>query len=472
MLDKVKYLSKNVLLFALSSFVPKFLAFFLVPIYTSYLSTTDYGMADLITTTAFLLIPILSLDVQDAVLRFSMDKKYDQKDIFSTALKINFIGLIVAIFLVTIIDIFNVFNVPNYFYIFLILNYFSNALFNSVNLFCKGIDNVKVVVVGSIVNSILMLVCNILFLVAFKMGVIGYLLANTIGIFISTIYMFIRAKLIKFIDFKAKIRKEMIVYSFPLIFSVISWWINNASDRYILTYICGVSVSGLYAISYKIPNLLSVFQNIFSQAWSISAIKDYDELDSDGFVGKTYTMMNMSMCLLCSGIMILNVLISKILYSGDFANAWQFVPPLLLSVVFNAMALFIGSIFTAVKDTKTLSYTTIIGALINTFMNFILISFFGAYGASIATVIGYFVVLVLRNIALKKYIKIKTNMILNYFSYLLLLFQTVLAYFGNRFIVPQLIILTLILLIYRDHIRLIFSSLKTLMDVKLRKRKI
>ena len=65
----------------------------------------------------------------------------------------------------------------------------------------------------------------------------------------------------------------MVKFSFPLIFSVIAWWINNASDRYILTWITGISVSGLYAISYKIPNLLSTFQNIFAQAWSISEVK-------------------------------------------------------------------------------------------------------------------------------------------------------------------------------------------------------
>ncbi len=474
MKDKVKYLSKNVLLFTLSNFVPKVLAFFLIPIYTSCLSTTDYGLADLITTTASLFIPILTLDIQDAVLRFTMDDKKDAKGVFSISLKINSIGLAVAVFILFIIYCLNIFDVPGYFYSFLIFNYFLNALFNSVNLFCRGIDRVKTVVTASIINSVLTLSCNILFLVTFKLGIIGYLLANILGIFASIIYMFFSAHLYKYMRWKTdkKLKWEMIQYSFPLIFSVVAWWVNSASDRYILTWMCGVSISGLYAISYKIPNLLSMFQNIFAQAWSISAIKDYDKNDSDGFVGRTYTFMNFSMCALCSVIMIFNVFISKILYAGDFGEAWKFVPPLLLSVVFNAMALFIGSIFTAVKDTKTLSFTTIFGAVINIILNFILIHHFGAYGAAIATLVGYFIVLVSRNIMLKKYIHMKTDMVINYFAYVLLLIQIILAYSANKYLFLQIIIPFFLFFVYRKVLRELISTLKKIFTSLIHKSKI
>ena len=73
---KNRELSINVILFTISGFVPKVLSFFLVPLYTNVLSTYDYGIADLITTTVQLLIPILTIDIQDAVLRFSLDSGY------------------------------------------------------------------------------------------------------------------------------------------------------------------------------------------------------------------------------------------------------------------------------------------------------------------------------------------------------------------------------------------------------------
>ena len=76
--NKYKNLSKNVALFTVSSFGSKIIAFLLVPLYTSILSTEEYGTADLILETVSLLIPILTIDIQDAVLRFTIgngDKK-------------------------------------------------------------------------------------------------------------------------------------------------------------------------------------------------------------------------------------------------------------------------------------------------------------------------------------------------------------------------------------------------------------
>lgn len=468
--EKAKYLVKNVILFTISSFIPKILSFLLIPLYTNYLSTGEYGVFDLIITTSSLLVPIFTLDIQDAVMRFAMDNKYKKEDIFSTALKINLVGFVLITILTFVIYKLNVFEFELYFYIFLIIFYATTAISNSLNLFCKGIEKVKCLVVGTIINSIITLSMNILFLTVFKYGIIGYLIANSIGTVISIIYIFVSSRAYKYVKKveNRKIFKEMISFSFPLIFNVIAWWINNASDRYIITWMLGVSVSGLYAISYKIPNLLSTFQNVFAQAWSISAVKEFDKDDKDGFIGKMYTMMNFSMGLLCSIIMSFNVFIAHILYSGEFFEAWKFVPPLLISVVFNAMSLFIGSIFTAVKDTKTLSISTIIGALTNIVLNIILIRYYGAYGAAIATMIGYLVVLIMRNIILKKHIKMKTNQFINSLTYVLLMAQMVLAYFGNKFIYIQIIITISIMMLYRKSI----ASLLNMVLKKIKKKKI
>ena len=92
--EKKSYLFKNILLFSLNGFLPKILTFFLIPIYTSYLSTYDYGISDLINTSASLLLPIFTLQIQDAVLRYTIDSKYNKDEVFSIALKTNFWGFI------------------------------------------------------------------------------------------------------------------------------------------------------------------------------------------------------------------------------------------------------------------------------------------------------------------------------------------------------------------------------------------
>lgn len=459
MKSKYAYLSKNIILFSVSGFVPKFLSLILVPIYTSCLSTAEYGVSDLITTTVSLLIPIFTLDIQDAVIRFALDKDYKKDDVFSAAVKIMLTGFSIICIGVFAVSCFRIPGVQNSYLLFFTLMYFSTSAYNIVSLFCRGIDKVNVITVSSILNSVITLSANILFLVVFKWGLNGYLLANTIGSLTALIWCFFGARLYRYIKWNVPktVTQSMTAFSIPLIISVIAWWVNSASDRYILTWISGVAVSGLYAAAYKIPNLLSVFQNIFSQAWSISAIKEFDKNDSDGFIGNMYTMMNFAMSVICSGIMIVNIPVSKILFSNSFFEAWKYVPPLLISVVFNAMSLFIGSIFTAVKDTKTLSVSTVTGAAVNIVCNFILIHFYGAYGAAAATLLGYAVTLVMRHVILRKHIRLKCKQRRDIAVYLVLLIQMIIAEFGVAAIAIQLIPFAVILFFYKNEILNVYN---------------
>lgn len=453
--EKYSYLSKNIVLFSISGFVPKILSLILVPLYTSYLTTAEYGISDLITVTVTLLIPIFTLGIQDAVMRFALDEKYTKSDVFTIALKIILFGALPVLAATVIAACLHLPQLSNTFLIFFFIMYLTNALNNTVSLFCRAVNKVNVIVVSSILNSLTTLIANVVFLTIFKWGLVGYLSANTIGAIFALLYCFFAGKLYKYIKpIKQKsVIKEMIAFSFPLIFSVISWWINNASSRYILTWMSGVAASGIFAVAYKIPNLLTVFQNIFSQAWSISAIKEFDKNDTDHFIGNTYTMVNFSLTVICSIIMICNVLIARILYSNDFFVAWQYVPPLLMSVLFNAMSLFIGSIFTAVKDTKTLSISTIIGAAINIVCNFVLIHFWDVYGAVFATMIGYAVVLLVRHIILRKHIIMKIKWKRDLFVYFLLGLQMIFALFGSRYIFLQIVIFAIISISYKAEIK-------------------
>lgn len=455
MKSKYTYLSKNIILFFLSGFVPKLLSLILVPIYTSRLSTAEYGISELITTTVALLIPIFTLDIQDAVMRFALDREYKNEDVFTAAVRIMLIGFIIVCTGVFITSKLRIQGMQDRYLFFFILMYFTTSTYNIVSLFCRGIDKVNVMTVSSILNSVIMLSANILFLVVFKWGLNGYLFANTIGSLAALVWCFWGAKLYRYVKWRVPkmVVQNMIIFSAPLIINVIAWWVNSASDRYILTWILGVSVSGVYAAAYKIPNLLSVFQNIFAQAWSISAVKEFDKNDSDGFIGNMYTMMNFAMSVICSGIMIINIPVSKILFSNNFFEAWKYVPPLLISVVFNAMSLFIGSIFTAVKDTKTLSVSTITGALVNIVCNFILIPFYGAYGAAVATLLGYAVTFVMRHVIMRKHIRLRCGLRRDMLVYFVLFLQIIIAKIGIKAMFIQLIFFATILILYKDEIQ-------------------
>ena len=67
---KVKTLLKDTAIFALGSIGSKVIMFFLVPFYSYYLSTEEWGVSDLVYSAAQVAIPIVTIVIFDSVIRF------------------------------------------------------------------------------------------------------------------------------------------------------------------------------------------------------------------------------------------------------------------------------------------------------------------------------------------------------------------------------------------------------------------
>ena len=279
--SKSKSLIKNIGLFTIGSFGSKILSFLLVPLYTSVLSPSEYGSVDLITSTASLLMPILLLSIFDATLRFGMDSTYRKEDVISTSINIAVKGSLILVIGVLVIYTTHIIKISGIYLIFLCFYFILGAISQIFNLYLKAKNQAAVIAVSGIICTFITCLSNILLLLVFKYGIIGYMISNTVGIMIQNLYQLIVGKIykdIRIINY-INLSKPMIKYSSPLIANSISWWINNASDRYILTFLRGVAENGIYSVSYKIPTILTMFQNIFYNAWSISAIAEFDEED-------------------------------------------------------------------------------------------------------------------------------------------------------------------------------------------------
>ena len=157
------------------------------------------------------------------------------------------------------------------------------------------------------------------------------------------------------------------------------------------------------------------------------------------------------------------MLLSRILYAKDFFETWRYVPLLLFSTLFSAMAGYLGGIFSAVKDTKTCAYSTFVSAGINIILNFILINRYGVIGAAVATAIAYFASWIIRVIVSTKYIKMKVNWYKSAIVYILLLIQTICATMENHYYVVQGIILILIFAVYlKNYLKIIKKGFEVL----------
>lgn len=463
--NKGKSLLKNVGILTISNFASKILVFLLVPLYTSVLTTNEYGTYDLVVTTISLLFPILTLNIVDALMRFMLDKNYDKNQIASNGLLFCLIGIVLGAAVLFVLHTLNLYEGIQGLEILIFLYYVFYILNQYMIQFAKGLDNVMDMAVAGVMGTLVMIGSNIFFLLLFKSGLKGFFVANILCQALPSTYLIIRLKLWKYINSKIndkQLTRDMLLYSVPLIASAVGWWVNSGSDRYVVTFFCGVAANGVLSVAYKIPTILNTFQGIFIQAWQISAIKEYGENDTAGFYGQTFVTINLLMCVACSWLIILTKPLAQLLYAKDFYAAWQYVPFLLIASVLNCASGLLGPILAAKKNSKAMMWSALIGAVANIILNIALVYIIGIQGATIATVICSYIIYVVRKIAVGKDMTIERYSTI-LLTWLLLSAQaTVEIYVGKWWI--EVFIMIVLLIINAPTLKKLMASMRGVMN--------
>lgn len=239
-------------LLTLSNFATKLLSFFLVPLYTSILSTAEYGEYDFISSTVGILVPILTINIYEAVLRYSMDKEAAPKDVFSIGLKFCLIGNSITILFLVVNHFFAISRIIDDLSIYFFLIFFTNSISGIISSMARGLDRIKEISIASVIGSIITITLNIVLLCVAKLGIDGYFIANIFGILSQMCFLFVCMKGWKYISFKhveQKTNKEMIHYSLPTIANAIAWWVNGLADRYVIIFFLGISANGVYSVA-------------------------------------------------------------------------------------------------------------------------------------------------------------------------------------------------------------------------------
>ena len=156
--------------------------------------------------------------------------------------------------------------------------------------FVRSQGHVKLFAFDGILNTLLTIGFNILFLVGLNMHVTGYLMSTVLADALCTLFLFTVCRLWNYLRFRQLNRtltQGMLKYSIPLIPTTILWWITNVSDRYMVKYMLGDFENGLYVVAYKIPTILVLVSMVFADAWQMSAVSE-DRATRSDFFGKVF----------------------------------------------------------------------------------------------------------------------------------------------------------------------------------------
>lgn len=418
-MNKYKKLASNTIIFAIGSFGSKILLLLLTRLYTGNINPGDNSTKELLELTANFLIPIITFSIADAVIRYGLDKSFDNRKVFTSACVVEAFGVLVLLLLSPLLLLLPYTEG----YVILLVIYCITSGFRQIaSQFIRARGLVRLFAMDGILATLTLFIFNVTFIAGLHMGVTGFLIAVILSDLLSGLFLWSVAGLQRFFRpryMDKKMLRTMLRFSVPLIPSALLWLITGFSDRLFIRYmsgpdgLVGETAAGIYGVSTKIPNLISTISTIFFQAWNMSAIEENDSKDRGRFYHRVFDAYQSFMFIASAGLIVFVRILSDILINSDiypeYATAFRYTPVLIVGVLMMCYNQFLSSVYTATQHTTHSFWTALIAAIINIVLNIVLIHFWGIMGAAVATFFSYFVCYCIRIVDARKYVPFPVN---------------------------------------------------------------
>lgn len=397
MFRQILRLSQHSIIYGLGAAVSSIVGFFLLPLYTRYLTTSDYGNLEILLTTSAVLTIVAGMGLSTALFRsyFLHDDADKRKAVLSTAFL--FLTASSAILCLLLIAI---------------AGSISSAIFGSteyalhfrlvfLTLFCDtcvalGLSVLRarekpVAFAGVAVTRVLVSIgLNLVFVVALHRGVLGIVEASAIAS--ALIYLIMAVTLFRQagIHFSVDELKRMLAFGLPLIPAGLGGWILTLSDRYFLKFLSTADQVGLYSLGYKFGGVLSalVVAPILT-AWAPFAFSVWREKDARQVYSRVFTYFLLVALFAALALAILSREVLAIMATPDFFAAYRVIPLIALAYVvygcFDMLAIGIG----LMAKTRYTAAIVAAAAVLNLGLNYVLVPHYGMMGSAWATLVSY-----------------------------------------------------------------------------------
>ena len=401
--SRTQLLARNIFVFGLATIISRLITFILTPIYTRYFNPQEFGLYSLVTMAISIICPLCMIGTSDALFRLYFDNSdlsYRRK-LISTGLKL-------AIYITgSVLFIFFIFRKPvtikylgdirylDYIILGIVIVFFRNIT-SITNSIIRMENNRKKIVQITLIQSVVTLLFNLLFIVVMHKDMRFILMTNVINLIILFFITYeYGKKYLNFSDFRMNknISKEIVKYGLPLTPVFIGYWILSAADKLVLNYIYDTSAVGLYAVGMKLASIMTLFQSIFAQGWQFFSFSTMRDKDASRVYGKIFDLVVFVGVNIVTILLFYGDFIFKILFAKNYYEAWIISPILCLGPVIMVLW-WIAAIGISIKKKTYLSTIGIfLAAVTNIILNFLFIPKYYLMGAAIATLISYIVML-------------------------------------------------------------------------------
>jgi O-antigen/teichoic acid export membrane protein len=396
---ELKFLLKHSSIYGLGSIIGQAVSFFLLPLYTRYLTPADYGVMALVDVARGLIGLVISLGLVNALARFyyEYEEKKERNLVISSAYWVVFTVIVVSLpvvwYLSSILSglMFHTIEYTKIFQVALLSLLFGLLVDLGMDYLRVRAQSVKFVQI-TLVRMVFVVSCNIYFIVVLQTGVIGIFYSSLLSSLLFSIILTVLVLRKTGFGFSVAYAKEMIHYSFPLIFSNIFRVIVNESDKLFINYFFSPFETGIYSIAQKVGTSLHVLLTTpFLQAYLPRRFQIMKEPDAREEYANILDYYLLAICI--SGVLlsVFSREIVIIMTSKEYYTAAAYIPAIILSMVVFGMKYHFEIGIVIEKKTKYIAYINAFSCAVNVGLNWLLIKRLGIVGAIISVNISYLI---------------------------------------------------------------------------------
>jgi len=396
---------KDIGIYAIGNIGSKVITFLMVPLYTHYVDTDDFGYYDLCFTVCMLLVPFVTLQLRDGAFRFLLDcdDQHRKERIVTFVSRTLVITLTLSLLVAAALALFTDIHYLGYVVALLVTMSLQEVYLQVF----RGLGNNRAFVMVGILSALGIGVLSTVFVVGMGWGIKGIFLANILARVLALALVEARVRLIsRHTRWKLKVGivgREIIRYTLPLLPGSLCWWLTGSSDRIFITHFLGLDVNGVYAVAIRFTGIINTLAIIFYQAWQETAILQYNSPDRDRFFSKMFNSYIFLLAFLLVGYVFMLKMNYGWLVALEYQESLDYIYPLGLSAVVFAVGAFFDMGYQCAKDTKRTLPAIVLAAVVNVALNFLLIKPLGVYGVIATQLITYVVLVTYRWHDMRRY---------------------------------------------------------------------
>ena len=386
---------KNILWYQITFILSIGLPIFTLPIFTRYLSLTDYGLISLANIYGILVVGVCNLGLITSFERnFYEAKDSTNKITLLWTCIITVLTILILAFFSThvfqkqISNLLFITALPQYLLLFSLINLGTKSLIQYFYIYFKCSENSYNYLKISVFESFLSTGLALYFVVHESLGIIGYVFGQAMGV--SIVFFFLVMLLIfkKGISFNIIQLKSSIKLGVPLIPRIFFGVINGQFDRYMIGILANIGSLGIYDLAQKIAYTSFNFITSIEKVYSPKIFKLYFEAKNE-FNKKSGTLLTPFFYIIFFFCLLVGLFSEELLFiltTSEFHSAYPLIIPLVMiyGIYFFGTT---GQLLLA-KKTKLISKISLGGLFLNIIFNYPMIKYYGATGASWATFVS------------------------------------------------------------------------------------